>query len=231
LVRKLICFAVYLALFLGIAPTESGAQSEKHDWLIIPGERIGPITAQTSEEEIIKIFGIANVRREDIGVGEGETLPGTVIYPKDLRRRLAILWKDEKTRKAPTEARLYGRSSVWKTKNGISLGSPLKEIEKLNGKPFILMGFAWDYGGTIIDCNHGRLKEIGCIRKTSSSTEGRNIILRLAPEAEFDGNGEFDGNKDYEAVLGDQEFSSAHPSMQKLNPRVYEITVVLQVGR
>jgi len=31
--------------------------------------------------------------------------------------------------------------------------------------------------------------------------------------------------REYQAILGDRYFSSGHPAMQKLNPRVYEMIV------
>ena len=46
-----------------------------HDYLIVPGVRIGPITPSSTESELRKIFGAAAVRG-DVDIGEGVTEPG-----------------------------------------------------------------------------------------------------------------------------------------------------------
>ena len=195
-----------------------------NDWKIIPGKRVGPITRNTSEERLRHLFSHQNVRREDIPIGEGEVKPGTVIFPFS-DNRLAILWEDDKTRERPKEIRLNGNRSAWKTDKGIALGMTLKQLEKLNSRPFYLMGFAWDYGGTIVDCNRGRLQELGCTdpEDRTKKLKGRTILLRLAPDRH--GNHISEADKIYVAVMGEKEFSSSHPSMQKLNPKVYEMIV------
>jgi hypothetical protein len=216
---------VFLAAFLCVAKTAEAAQPPDDSWWqIVPGERVGRITRDTSEEQIIQIFGADNVRRDNIYLGEGETSPGTVIFPNDLTKKLEILWKDAAERKNPAEARIKGRSSQWKTQTGLSLGSTLRQIEKLNGKPFILAGFAWDYQGTIIDCNQGRFKELGCVdpKRPSRKIQGRKIILRLIPDEKTSALPE------YRAVQGDRYFSSGHPAMQKLNPRVHEKIILFE---
>jgi hypothetical protein len=51
-------------------------------------------------------------------------------------------------------------------RNGIHIGSALAEVEKLNGKPFKLSGFDWDYGGHVRDWQGGALAKLqpgGCI--------------------------------------------------------------------
>ena len=103
----------------------------------------------------------------------------------------------------------------------LSLGSTLRQIERLNGKPFRLTGFGWDYSGTVVDCNEGRLKEVGCVDpgEPSRGIQGRKLLVRLIPDDEKR------INREYQAVLGDREFSSDHPAMQKLNPRIYEMVV------
>ncbi len=47
--------------------------------------------------------------------------------------------------------------SQWRTTHGIRRGMTLAEIEALNGRPFKLYGFGFDYGGTTLDWNGGSL--------------------------------------------------------------------------
>jgi hypothetical protein len=211
-------------LFLAVIALVSAAahcQSEG-DWLIAPGERVGPITAETSETSLGALFGPAQVRHIDVQLGEGTTTPGTAIYPDDADRRIEIVWTDS-THTRVREIRLAGNSSTWRTAEGISLGSTLKDIERLNGFPFRLTGFGWDYAGTIIGCGRGRLTMLGCSGSARADSEHtprhRSVIVRLAPDSSAQWRPES------RQVTGDREFSSGHPAMQSLNPRVYQMIV------
>ncbi|HSF16611.1 MAG TPA: hypothetical protein VLK65_13775 [Vicinamibacteria bacterium] len=193
------------------------AQQPPTDWLIVPGERVGRITATTSESELESLFGTDNVEPVDVHIGEGFTEPGAAVFPSDPSRRIEVVWRDE-ARTSPKELRLLGDSSQWRTSEGISLGSTLQDIERLNGFPFRLAGFAFDYGGTITDCGRGRLRMLGCSDR-DGTIQGRLVVLRLNPSAESRARAE------YRQVLGDRDFSSGHPAMQALNPRVYQMIV------
>lgn len=199
--------------------TATHAQQVSMDWLIVPGERVGPITPTTSEKLLETFFGPENVERTDMYVGEGFTEPGSAVYPRDASRRIEVVWTDD-ARTTPREVRLTGNSTNWSTREGISLGSTLKEIEHLNGWPFRLVGFAFDYGGTITGCGHGRLRMLGCVDR-DGTIQGRLVILRLAPSAEGR------ALPQYREVIGDKDFSSGHPAMQTLNPSVYQMIVFL----
>lgn len=104
--------------------------------LILPGERVGNITAETSEADLIRDFGKQNLEHKLINLGEGETQEATVLYPNDPRIMLQIFWLDYDSRKNPTMIRIIGSQSIWKTRQGIGLGSSLKEIEEHNEAPF-----------------------------------------------------------------------------------------------
>jgi len=202
----------------------SQAQQTDPDWLIVPGERVGFVTAETTDASLKALFGASNVESVDVYLGEGFTSPGTAVYPSDTTRRIEVVWSDE-TRTVPKEVRLTGDSSVWRTAEGISLGSTLREIERLNGYPFRLVGFAFDYGGTIVDCGRGRLVALGCsVADERGASKGRLMVVRLNPGVDALGTSE------YRQVLGEREFSSGHPAMQKLNPRVYQLIVFIAVG-
>jgi len=208
---------VTVCALLYVAATQ--AQPPPSDWLIVPGERVGPITATTSEAMLDTFFGADNVEPIDVYLGEGFTEPGVAVYPRDATQRVEVVWQDD-AHTAPKEVRLTGDSSKWKTPEGISLGSPLREIERLNGFPFRLAGFAFDYGGTITECGRGRLSMLGCVNRDETS-RGRLLVLRLSPSAEARARPE------YRQVIGDSDFSSGHPAMQALNPGVYQMIVFL----
>lgn len=180
---------------------------------IVPGVRVGAITKNVSEAALRKIYGSKNVKSELIGLGEGETTPGTVIFPNDKNRRIEIVWKNKKMKKSPEFVQFSGEQSLWKTKKGIGLGTSLKELERFNGRSFTLAGFEWDYAGAVFSWKGGKLaKEFG--------KEGKKVALRLNPR-DYRKSLE----KDLNSVAGDGEFSSANKAMQRINPIVYYVIV------
>lgn len=204
---------------MSVVMCAASAQQRDIDWLIVPGQRVGPITEATSEVSLRALFGAENVDPVMIDLGEGFSAPGTVVYPSDESRRLEVVWSDS-SRSSPKEVRMSGESSIWSTAEGISLGSTLREIERLNGFPFSLAGFAFDYGGTITSCGRGRLAILGC-GDAADAAQARRIVLRLTPGAEASALPE------YRRVIGERVFSSGHPAMQALDPHVYQMIVYL----
>ena len=144
-------------------------------------------------------------------VGEGETEPGTVVFPKDPQRTIEIRWKDPGKKTLPAFIQIEGDTSRWKTVHNISLGTTLKELERLNGRPFHLAGFGWDYSGTVSSWSKGSL---------AAELVGDHgyLTLRLGPPS----NAQLPEDEQ-DQVLGDSDFSSSHPVMQKINPKVYQI--------
>ena len=181
---------------------------------IVPGVKFGAITARTSEADLRRIYGSRNVVPGEVGLGEGETVPGTIVFPNDPRRRIEIAWKNAKTRRSPDFIQFSGGKSRWQLAPGISLGTSLKTLEKLNGKGFVLLGFQWDYAGTVVSWNGGALAR-------SFGKDAKVVTLRLSP-ANYDNQALA---KDFDATVGDGEFSSKNRSMQKINPTVYQIIV------
>jgi hypothetical protein len=202
-----------MAIMIWVAALQARAQN----WEIVPGRSVGPITRDTSEKDLIRIYGASFVKRVNVDVGEGETQPGTVVFPANPAKKIFILWRDPATRLHPESVSIRGKNSLWKTDRGITIGTPLKTIEELNGGAFALTGFAWDYSGTVLHSNGGRLSELG--NEKGEDIEGRTLILRLEPTSAQQSTAA------YNSVMGDGKFLSNHAAMQKLNPRVYEMIV------
>jgi len=195
-----------------LATQAAKAQASVDPWLIVRSGQGGIISPHVTRKDLVQAFGAANVVDQDVDIGEGETQPGTVICPKDPERLMEILWRDPETKMHPASAQFSGAKSRWKVAHNISLGTSLKELESLNGRPFMLAGFAWDYSGTVLSWENGSLaKDLG-------DSQSRVIIRLDSPTSESTG-------KDVDQVLGDKEFPSNHPVMQKLNPTTYQIIV------
>ena len=169
----------------------------------------GPFTADLTEQRLIEIYGAATVRPGDVYVGEGFSEPGAVVFPDSPSDRIEVVWSDEKHRARPRFVRVKENNTQWRTADGISVGSELKSIERINGRPFRLSGFGWDGSGTVTSWSRGLLER--------RETDGCRIRLRLRPP-------------DQDArplvsrqVTGARDFSSGHPAMQELNPSVREL--------
>jgi hypothetical protein len=181
-------------------------------WLLAPEPGRDAVHAADTEATLRARYGARHVARARISLGEGETAPGTVLFGDDPARRLTVRWEDTVRRARPVEARVDGFPTRWAVAPGVSLGTRLSALERLNGRPFRLFGFAWDYGGTVAGWEGGRLDTVW---------PGRRVRLRLEPDPE--------GGADRalaRQVRGDRLFSSAHPAMRALDPRVYDLAVV-----
>ncbi|MDZ8184265.1 MAG: hypothetical protein RMX96_05300 [Nostoc sp. ChiSLP02] len=186
------------------------------DTLIVPGERVGPITRTTTKQDLVKLFGASRVVDKTISGAEGIGSYAATQLKLDRGRclttscsasTLLVVWSDN-TRTKPLDVRNLG--SAWKTREGLGVGTPLSELRKQLGN-FKLYGLAWDYGGTIL------------LDSSKLSRYQGKMILRVdaAPNAyeKFP--------NDYQAVSGDSTFSSSNPHWKPLGIRLTEIIVVL----
>ena len=200
------------------ASVPRATQKDEAAWLIEPGIRVGPITPKSTLADLQKYFGNANVKPQKIYQAEGEAYDGVVVFPDEPGKRLEIIWKVQSGKGARTPGSVMIRgagmeesASHWHTANGVSLGTSIQTLEALNGAPFTLAGFGWDYGGVVLSWgDQGKLKE---------AFQQKGLIIRLAPSKNTP-------PKALEAVQGDASFSSDHPGMQTARPVVQEITVV-----
>lgn len=180
------------------------------DTLIVPGERVGPVTRKTTKQDLVKLFGKSHLVDQTISGAEGIGSFAATQVNLSQNRSFLVVWSD-KTRTKPLDIRNLG--SAWKTREGIGVGIPLSELRQKLGN-FKLYGLAWDYGGTIL-LSSSRL----------SRYQGK-IILRV--DTAEDAAQKFPN--DYQAVLGDSTFSVTNPHWKPLGVRLSEIIVVLNPG-
>lgn len=169
-----------------------------------------PVDASTAS--LVARFGRDQVTTEIIELGEGFTQRGTVVFAGDPRRRVEIFWQDSVAERFPEKVTVRGDTSDWITPNGITLGTSLQSLERVNGRPFHLAGFAFDYSGAITDWAGGRLGP--------------------SPAAACDLHGGVDPREDTPAnrrranmLQGDSDFMSNQPDMHALNPRVDRLSL------
>ena len=186
-------------------------------WLFGATPDADAIRASTSENLLIRQFGAANVKRDSLDVGEGELVEGDVLFPGDSARRVEIFWADSSARTRISMLRLRGSHSAWRVAPGVSLGTSLTELERLNGRPFTLSGFGWDYSGTVTSWNGGALDSLW---ERSVGPAGGHVGVRLDYV-----RGRSPSKSVLTQVLGDHDFSSSLPAMRAINPVVYDLFV------
>lgn len=176
----------------------------------------GALSPDASATSLAARFGVANVTHENIDVGEGEFEPGTVLFAGRPEWRLEILWQDAANRRRPSAVmarRWDGKTtSRWRTPRGVTLGLRLRAVERLNGRPFTLSGFGWDYGGGAEDWAGGRL--------SSDQPDGCHLALRFS---EGDAASRPEMLALSRQVLGDRAYPSSHAAMQAIDPTVVEV--------
>ncbi len=203
MLRTIIALSVLLA---------GSAAAEKNDWLIVPGERVGPITRATTRAELDELFGKENVRDGSL---DRSDLPeaATIVLGSDSSAALAITWDRER----PATIHIcFGTQSGpcrWRTASGIRIGLPLFELQKLNGKAFQLMGYGFDGEGTVTSWRHGSLDE--------DPAACGHLVVRLTPAAEVQGSplSKQESNL-LKQTRGDKPYSSSSFAMQELSPIV-----------
>ena len=188
------------------AATPPHAESTRGD-----GPRViacsGVFAKDSSHLKLATRFDSRNVAFTEVDGPEGSRLMASVLFPKDPKRRLEVLWQNEASR-SDTHLIVINGQSTWTAPKGLRLGLALPALEKLNGKPFRLSGFDQPNGGSAIDWDGGALDRLpgGC-----------RLGIRLVPDA-----------KATEAVRNDvmgKDFASNDPKMRAAKPIIAEIII------
>ncbi|WP_426615828.1 hypothetical protein [Bradyrhizobium sp. McL0616] len=115
-----------------------------------------PIAPDDTERSLKQRYGKEAVV-QDLPGAEGENYKGLVLFPKATDRRIEIAFTDDKARRVSgLTLRDSAKTSRWSV-NDIAIGSSLADVQKANGKPFLVNGFEWDYGGFVTDWKGGAL--------------------------------------------------------------------------
>ncbi|NJB84941.1 hypothetical protein GGR26_000686 [Lewinella marina] len=175
------------------------------DRSFVPGERIGGIKPGMPMSLVENLYGSDNLESRDLPAGEGITVPGYVLFPGQHDELYIELGKD----KQPSRARFFHPRSNWThAATGLTIGTTLRELNEMNGRPFEFRGFGWDYGGTVTDWRGGKLQ---------------HLLVRLTYAPERVGAG---GLPD--SLIGDIPLNSDLPDLRELGLEVREIVVPIR---
>ncbi|SCB53720.1 hypothetical protein GA0061098_102089 [Bradyrhizobium shewense] len=114
-----------------------------------------PVAPDDTERSLKQRYGKDAVVQELPGA-EGERYKGVVLFPKASDRRIEVAFTDDKAGRASGLTLRDAKTSRW-TVAGVTIGSSLADVQKANGKPFLVSGFEWDYGGFVTDWKGGAL--------------------------------------------------------------------------
>ena len=208
-------------VLLAVLTGATGLTAQSDDGLIVPGERVGPVTLNSTEASLLRLLG-KKAQKRTIDLGQGFSEPGLSIYSDDPTRWLQVLFAEGQPHRTNTAIIRCkpGFPCHWHTASGIGMGTRLKELERSNGKPFVIYGWGFDGAGVVHSYEGGKLEtEFG----------GGRLFLRLYPCSEKDW-GLLTSMEDA-MVTGDKELRTDLPILQKLNPCVTAISVSLGSSR
>lgn len=115
-----------------------------------------PVSPDDSVKSLRQRYGEA-VALEDLPGAEGETYKALVLLPRAMDRRIEVAFTDDSMKRVSgLTLRDTAKTSRWSVA-GVTIGSGVADVQKLNGKPFVISGFGWDYGGFVVDWKGGAL--------------------------------------------------------------------------
>ena len=188
-----------VALCTALAATSALAQDEA-DFTCS-----GVFGIDSSEALVIETYGADNVVTGDSPGPEGTTVLATTVFPDDPDRSIRFGWWNEE---ALTDLSYADLPAAMPGPKGVQAGMTVAELVELNGEPFTLSGFGWDYGG-FANIQTGQLAELdgGC-----------TVSVRFALE-------EYGDDVDVGSIMGDQEVSSDNPLLEQLDVRVQSVSI------
>jgi hypothetical protein len=192
------------------AAPAAAAPSARHSSAAAPPHSIacsGAFAKNSSHIRLAQIFGPQNVTFTEVDGPQNSKIPASVLYPKDPKRHLEVMWNNE-TSRANTSVIAINGQSTWTAPKGLHLGLPIAAVEKLNGKPFQLAGFDQDNPGAALDWQDGALGKIpgGC-----------KMSVRLVPDPK--------ASQEARKEAGGATLMSSDAAVRAVKPTVAEILI------
>lgn len=173
---------------------------------IVPGVRVGPITATTSYQDLVKIFGaerLSDVRPPDAKETEREFGTRINLGPD---WSLTVVWQD-KTKAKPYETIEMGRG--WKLPADLKVGMTIAELQPKLGS-FQIVGLGGPYGGIVP------------LTSTKLEQYFGKVIIQLAPKPGADKK----FPQEYKAVSGERLIASTDPNWKPLEMTVKYVVML-----
>ena len=165
----------------------------------------GAFAKDSTHMKLMQAFQPKNVEYGEVAGAGGTKLNATVLFPKDPKRHLEVLWQNEAARSDTSLIVITGQS-IWTGPKGLKLGLTLAALEKLNGKAFRLSGFDQPDGSAVLDWQDGAL---------ASLPGGCKVGVKLAADRK--------AAAEALAAAAGKEFGSDDAAVRAVKPTVAEI--------
>jgi hypothetical protein len=165
----------------------------------------GAFAKDSNHLKLVQAFQPKNVAYGEVTGAGGTKLNATILFAKDPKRHLEVLWQNEAARSDTSLIVITGQST-WTGPKGLRLGLTLAALEKLNGKAFRLSGFDQPDGSAVLDWQGGALATLpgGC-----------KVGVKLAADRK--------AAADALTAARGKEFGSSDAAMRAVKPTVAEI--------
>jgi hypothetical protein len=154
-------------------------------------------------------YGSENVINDTSWVIGDDTLRGSIIFPNSTKQAFVYFHDGD-----IVDVTIKGESADWKTNSGLYLGMTLTEVQSINTKNFTLSGFNWSHGGSVVSWEGGKLT-------------GDSTLSHLAVFSNVSNEHQGISDDAYKLISGEVEFDVRHPDIQKLNPKLDLISIVI----
>ncbi len=213
-----------IPLFLSLLALSSCGQRQTSNSAADTSKHVRPVEFSEGNIAEITCWGVGDIELGDDfkaieeKVDKQNISKDSLFLEGDFQDVFTTLWKGQdkqieihwKEKQAPFKTIDYLEinrpDSPYQFTNGIKIGTSLKEIERLNGRPLNLYGFGWDYGGTFIDFGQGKLQgDIPCFGGVFSINDSA-----------------YDTAKE---ILGDKKVSSDNAAFDKTETKLIKIRI------
>jgi hypothetical protein len=167
----------------------------------------GVFGADSSEALLIKTYGADNVVTGQVPGAEGMDMLATTVFPNDPDKTMVFGWMNEETREGLGFVDLP--PSI-EGPHGVHVGMSVADVLAINGKPFSIGGFWWDYGG------YAQIEQ-GTLANADDAT--CFVSLRFSPADEYP------QDLDVSAVSGEVSIPADEPLLEKLDTRLTVVSV------
>jgi hypothetical protein len=154
-------------------------------------------------------YGPENIINDTSWVIGDDTLKGSIIFPNSPKQAF-VYFHDAKI----VDVTIKGESADWITNSGLYLGMRLTDVQTINAKNFTLSGFNWSHGGSVVSWEGGKLTGDSTLSHLAVFSNASNEHPGISDEA-------------YKLISGEVEFDVRHPDIQKLNPKLDLISIVI----
>lgn len=169
--------------------------------------RVGPVTVRSTHTELAAL---------KLARGEVQERPGeTLLWALTPSRRLRVLWREDNPRRVD---RVQILGPAWKNAQGIGVGTPLRRLRTLNGRPVQFSGGAAGTGrvALITDWSGGKL---------GPAMKNVRLFLTFSPAAQ-----QRLSPGERQQLQGPGSLSSDSALSRRLEPRISQIEVVFSTS-